>query len=558
MTSAPAPSFITAISVLDTLIRSGMRHVLVCPGSRSAPLAYAVAALAEAGVLEAHVRIDERSAAFTALGLAKATGQPVGLVTTSGTAVGECLPALMEAYHSGVPLALLSADRPARLQGTGANQTTRQTTLAPAHTRASLTLENYSADPTDPQSGELNRALAALTGRSESNWNLPAERPRGPVQINLAFDTPLTPGPNEQDILRRWAHSLIPVVQEGGRSLLETPDPTAPIWGRSAQLPEHSHRTVVVAGDGAGSIAQTFAQKMGLPLLAEPSSLARFSPLAVPAYRQVLAGDVGSAIERVVFFGHPTLSRPVAALMSNPTLDKALYAPTPAPWHEPGTLNMHMVPTLQALADFAGQAPVGWLESWLEQGKKQQKALSERVKAYRAGTYNGNLANPADRTAGLSLALETWERCLGDDSVLVVGSSNLIRDLDLIAPSAATSPLVYAHRGLAGIDGTLATAAGISLGLGRKVRVLLGDLTFLHDIGSLNIGPLERKPNVEVLVYDDRGGGIFSTLEHGALAADSRYTATVQRFFTTPHTANLQALADAWGDNGFRVSIVTP
>ncbi|WP_423817634.1 thiamine pyrophosphate-binding protein, partial [Rothia nasimurium] len=192
MTDAPSTSFMTAISVLDTLVRAGMRHVLIAPGSRSAPLAYALAALDQAGVIEAHVRIDERSAAFTALGMAKASGQPVGIVTTSGTAVGECLPALMEAYHTGAPLALLSADRPARLQGTGANQTTDQQVIAPAHTRASCTLENYTADPADPQSAQLNAALAALTGRSADNWDTPSTTPRGPVQINLALDTPLT------------------------------------------------------------------------------------------------------------------------------------------------------------------------------------------------------------------------------------------------------------------------------------------------------------------------------------------------------------------------------
>lgn len=536
-----------------------MRHVLICPGSRSAPLAYAVAALADAGVLEAHVRIDERTAAFTALGLAKASGQPVGLVTTSGTAVGECLPALMEAYHSGVPLALLSADRPARLQGTGANQTTRQASLAPAHTRVSLTLENYAADPSDPHNSDLNRALSALTGRSETNWNRVSENPRGPVQINLAFDTPLTPGPAEHDILRRWAQSLVALVQEEAKpSLPEAPDTSASLWARSANLPENSYRTVVVAGDGAGPLAQIFAQKLGLPLLAEPSSQARFSPVAVPAYRQLLAGDLGTAVERAVFFGHPTLSRPVAQLMAASGLEKALYAPLPASWHEPGALDMQIVPTLQELAEFAGVASEGWLESWLEQGQAQERVLREQIEAYRSGTYGGDFSTSADRTAGMSLALETWEKCLADDAVLVLGSSNLIRDLDLIAPSAAQSPLVFAHRGLAGIDGTLAAAAGISLGLGRKVRVLLGDLTFLHDIGSLNIGPLERKPDIEVLVYDDRGGGIFSTLEHGALAADSRYTATVQRFFTTPHSADLPALAGAWGDNGVSIRVVTP
>lgn len=550
-----------------------MRHILVCPGSRSAPLAYAVARLCDAGVIEAHVRIDERSAAFTALGCAKATGQPVGLVTTSGTAVGECLPALMEAYHSGVPIALLSADRPQRLQGTGANQTTAQAFLAPAHTRASLSLENYSTDPLDPQNIQLNRALAALTGRSESNWNQAGRQPRGPVQINLAFDTPLVPGPIEQDILQRWAHSLAGVTQGIQAPIEATLDPTASAWLRSPQLPAHSHRTVVIAGDGAGPIAQMFAQNLGLPLLAEPSSQARCSPVAVPAYPQLLTGPLGQEIEKAVFFGHPTLSRSVAALMADSAVQRALYAPLPAPWHEPGALDLQQVSSLSELADFAGKGPGayasvssndrgrqkgGWLESWLEQGQHAVELLLNRVNAYRAGTYGGDVSNPADRTAGLSLALETWERCLADDAVLMVGSSNLIRDLDAIAPSAAVSPTVFAHRGLAGIDGTLAAAAGISLGLGRKVRVLLGDLTFLHDIGSLNIGPLERKPDVEVLVYDDRGGGIFSRLEHGDLAADSRYTATVQRFFTTPHTADLQKLASSWGLNGFQVRVVTP
>lgn len=558
MTSALAPSFMTAISVLDTLVRSGMRHILVSPGSRSAPLAYAVAALADAGVLEAHVRIDERSASFTALGLAKATGQPVGLVTTSGTAVGECLPAVMEAYHSGAPVALLSADRPARLQGTGANQTTTQVPLAPAHTRATLTLENYSADPADPQSKQLNKALAVLTGRSENNWNQPTGQPRGPVQINLAFDTPLTPGPAEQDFLQRWAHTLAPVAQQEVHPLPTTHDPTASPWARSPELPPQSHRTVVIAGDGAGAIAQTFAQKLGLPLLAEPSSQARFSPLAVPAYRNILTTPLGQDIERAVFFGHPTLSRPVATLMANPHIERALYAPATAPWHEPGALNIHETSTLPALADFAGHAPAGWLERWLEQGTQQAQSLQERIDAYRHGSSHGGICSPADRTAGMSLAQQTWQKCLADDAVLMVGSSNLIRDLDLIAPASAASPTVFANRGLAGIDGTLATAAGISLGLGRKVRVLLGDLTFLHDVGSLNIGPLERKPDVEVLVYDDRGGGIFSTLEHGSLAADPRYTGTVQRFFTTPHTADMEALAHAWGSNGFQVQVFTP
>lgn len=552
-----------------------MRHVVLAPGSRSAPLAYALAALDQAGVLEAHVRIDERSAAFTALGLAKASGQPVGMVTTSGTAVGECLPALMEAYHSGVPLALLSADRPARLQGTGANQTTDQRNIASAHTRASCTLKNYAADPADPQSAQLNAALAALTGRSVENWQAPARAPRGPVQINLALDTPLTPSPLDQQILERWVR-LLAEHPPAPATPLPPADPTVSTWlrtgttGSDARTDEAdtARRTVVIAGDGAGAIAQAFAQQQGLPLLAEPSSNARFSPLAVPAYRQVLAGDLGRQIERAVIFGHPTLSRPVATLLANSAVERALYAPSPAPWYEPGALDLREVGTLTELADFAGTAQGAttedghdWMTSWSEAGQELARELNQQVADYRAGTYtiSGQPgATSADRTAGYALAEATWRHCLEDDSVLMVGSSNLIRDLDLIAPSLAASPPVFANRGLAGIDGTIATASGISLALNRPVRVLLGDLTFLHDTGSLNIGPLERKPTLDVLVYDDRGGGIFSTLEHGQLAQQEKFAPTVRRFFTTPHTARLEELAAAWGENGISVTVVRP
>ncbi|MDY6051079.1 MAG: 2-succinyl-5-enolpyruvyl-6-hydroxy-3-cyclohexene-1-carboxylic-acid synthase [Rothia sp. (in: high G+C Gram-positive bacteria)] len=576
MTDAPSTSFVTAISVLDTLVRAGMRHVLIAPGSRSAPLAYALAALDQAGVLEAHVRIDERSAAFTALGIAKASGQPVGLVTTSGTAVGECLPALMEAYHAGVPLALLSADRPARLQGTGANQTTDQQTIAPAHTRASCTLENYSADPADPQSAQLNAVLAALTGHSAENWGVRSATPMGPAQINLAFDTPLTPSPLDQQILERWARSLaenppapataLPPADPTAASWLETPPASRDTrrTGRSAT----ACRTVVVAGDGAGPIAQAFAQEQGLPLLAEPSSNARFSPLAVPAYRQVLAGPLGKQIERVAIFGHPTLSRPVATLLANPAVERALYLPAPAPWYEPGALDIPRIESLTALADFAGtgqgaktEGGEDWALSWCETGQELAHQLAQVVSDYRAGvsTAADRLgAESADRTAGYALADTTWRTCLEDDAVLVLGSSNLIRDLDLIAPPLAASPLVFANRGLAGIDGTIATASGISLALNRPVRLLMGDLTFLHDSGSLNIGPTERKPDLEVLVYDDRGGGIFSTLEHGQLAQQQKFAPAIRRFFTTPHTAQLEELAAAWGENGIKVKVIRP
>lgn len=560
--TSPSPSIMTAVTVLDTLVRTGMRHVLVSPGSRSAPLTYAIGALVDAGVIEAHVRIDERVAAFTALGIARASGAPVGVVTTSGTAVGECLPAVMEAYHSGAPLAVLSADRPAHLQGTGANQTTDQSALLGHHVRAFAALENYTAADDDPQNIVFHRALAALTGRDPESWGQPSGQPVGPVHLNIAFDTPLTPHEADAQILQRWAQSLQEVAAATAPRHPRHFDLTAEDWLRSDDLPAKSHRTVVVAGDGAGAVAQRFAQKLGLPLLAEPSSNARFSPVAVPAYRQILAGELGQQIERAVIFGHTTLSRPVAALLANKGVDHAIYEPNPAPWHQPGTLDYPGLESLHQLAEFAGggdsKTDQGqpWLDAWAQAGAELQETLRQKVADYRtSGMYN---AENDPRVPGFSLALRAWEACLEDDAVLLLGSSNLIRDLDLVAPAAARSPQVFANRGLAGIDGTIATASGISLALNTKVRVLCGDLTFLHDLGALNIGPLERTPDVEILVLDDRGGGIFATLEHGQLGRTQQFGATVQRFFTTPHSANLEELASAWGKNGISLEVVHP
>ncbi|MFW6188419.1 MAG: thiamine pyrophosphate-binding protein, partial [Actinomycetota bacterium] len=182
------PSLDTARAVLAELVAAGMRHLVVAPGSRSAPLAYAAAAAAAAGALEVHVRVDERGAAFTALGIARATGRPSGVVTTSGTAVGNLLPAVMEADHAEVPLVVLSADRPPELRGTGANQTTRQPGIFGDHVRAAVDLL-----PGDDVPARLTAALAVSAGRGPG--------PGGPVQLNVALREPLHPGPEDGPVL---------------------------------------------------------------------------------------------------------------------------------------------------------------------------------------------------------------------------------------------------------------------------------------------------------------------------------------------------------------------
>lgn len=558
MTFTP-PAMMTAVSVLDSLVRSGMKHIVVSPGSRSAPLTYALAALDESGVVSSHVRIDERSAGFTALGLALASKTPVGVVVTSGTAVGNLLPAVMEAYHSGVPLVLLTADRPPHLRGSGANQTTHQAGILASHCRASVDLTHYPEEVAGEQTALFKACLAAVTGRRAEAWDFPSGDPLGPVHINCAFDLPLTPNEEISAVLPQWAQTLT-----GLETSILAPriDARAKAWAQSAVLPTQSYRSLVIAGAGAGSIAQEFAQKLGLPLLAEPSSGARFSSNAIAAYPKVLAGELGQRIERLILFGHPTLTRPVTAALNNPQIESARYEPSAVSWHQ-GNRKETPFKDLLALADFAGnghqaQATEGtpWLQAWIQAGETAVRPARENMQAYRSGQ------EPQGRAVAHALATQAWEDACARGEVLVVGSSNLIRDLDFCAPSLALAPVVYANRGLAGIDGTIATAAGISLAPcaegkpAQPVHLILGDLTFLHDASSLNIGPLELKPNLRITVLNDRGGGIFSTLEHGQLAQKPQFTRTVERFFTTPVDVDLDALATAYASSGISVTIV--
>src|SRR6476620_4661607 len=336
------------------LIGSGVRYVVVAPGSRSAPMAYALAEADAAGRVELLVRIDERDAGFTALGLALATGAPAAVLTTSGTAVGNLLPAVMEANHAAVPLVVISADRPEELRGTGANQTTVQLDLFGDHVRFAVDVPAGS----DPQRA-VDTALSAATGAFE-------DAPPGPVQLNLAFRDPLVPAVGDG----------LPAA--AGRGIYRaTRNPLALDFpAASAALPER--RTVVLAGHDAGPVAEAFARAHGLPLLAEPSSNARFGPNAVGPYRLLIehfGPDSALPIERAVVFGRPTLSRPVSALLARMDIPAALYEPVPVAWYEPGRRRETPISSLAELAEFAGRGASAWLDAWLLAGAAAQHAV---------------------------------------------------------------------------------------------------------------------------------------------------------------------------------------
>ena len=277
-----------ATRLLTALVAGGVRDVVLAPGSRSAGLALALYAADAAGELRLHVRVDERSAGFLALGLATGSRSPVAVVTTSGTAVGNLLPAVMEASHSGRRLVVLAADRPAAMRGSGANQTTRQDGIfgvfAPCF--------DLGVDATPEQ---LDAAAAV------------AARRLGPTHLNLQLEEP-----------------LLPAAEPWWPGAANRPTAAAPEERRrdsgarraGSEVLRRGPRSVVVAGDDAGSGARILAERAGWPLLAEPTSGARVGANAVRTYRLLLAGPLGADIERVLVLGHPTLSRPVTRLIS--------------------------------------------------------------------------------------------------------------------------------------------------------------------------------------------------------------------------------------------------
>ncbi len=549
-----APSTELARALVTGLVEAGVRDVVLCAGSRSAPLAYALLSAEDAGLLRLHVRHDERSAAFTALG-AGAVGRAAGgglagalaaVVTTSGTAVANLAPAALEASEAGIPLLLLTADRPAALRGTWANQTSaHQPTLFGAVVRAETVL-----DGSPPHPGAAVRGAAALARGSGGS------RP-GPVHVDVAFTEPLVPEETwRPDGPRTRPEAAEPPDGSEHPDRPEPPDvgdPSGAPAQRGAQGAEAlalGPRTVVVAGHGAGDRARELAETAGWPLLAEPSSGARSGPSAVPAYRLLLGGaapGLAGAIERVVAFGRPTLSRPVSALLARPDVELVQvvdHPDDPGPAPRPGARRVSRV------RPGAGEEDVRWAREWALAGRAVARAVA-RVEEARGETADEAGEQPTGdgrrgedhRLTGLLVAREV-AAATGRGDVLVAAASNAVRDLDIAAAPWQRHPLaVLSNRGVSGIDGTVSTAAGAALATGAPTRVLCGDLAFLHDLNALLLPRAELRPRVQVVVLDDDGGGIFAGLEHGEPARAQAF----ERLFGTPHGSDVAALAAGYG-----------
>jgi len=505
---------VLARAVVTALVEAGVREVVLAPGSRNAPLSFAVYDAERAGLLRLHTRIDERSAGFLALGLTK-TGARAAVICTSGTAVANLHPAVLEAAHAGVPLVVVSADRPARLRETSANQTTLQDGIfGPLVSTADF--------------AEMVPEFAEMLGRAG-----------GPVHWNVQFDDPLTPP-------EAWIPGEMAAPDRGPRM----PRLDAGFVAATVATLADGRRTVVVAGDDAGPLARLLAEEGDWPLLAEPSSGARTGTNAIRTYRLLLGdpapGALVERVERVVVVGHPTLSRPVARLLARADVEvvgvpaKGVW-PTPPHrvdrWLDPSARQgVAVVGGVGAAARRAQRdAPTAWLEEWQEADRSVGRQL-DRLLAEEPGLTPQEVAGAV-------------ARALPAGGQLVVGPSNPIRDLDLMVPrpgpdawEVGARRKVLASRGLAGIDGLVSTAIGAALGRDSSRNLaLLGDVTFLHDSNGLILGPDEPRPDLTIVVVNDDGGSIFATLEQGA----EEYADPFERLFGTPHRVDLGALCAA-------------
>ena len=565
-----------ARAVVASLVEAGVKRVVISPGSRNAPLTYALADAAQAGYLQLRVVVDERSAAFVALGASRSDwlheglARPAVAVMTSGSAVANAHPAVVEADAAGVPLIILSADRPHALVNTGASQTTVQTGIFGAATRYQADLGDTSAS--GAVANQVRRAVAAASGRLTLD--------PGPVHLNVRLAPPLAPAAPWQvphlEPKTHWLRARKPLEEQ----LNEV---TVSQVGYHLGL-DPARRGVIVVGDNddaqLANYAAALAHAWGWPLLAEPTSLVRTNANAVAAYSALLAGGDGSAggddaqlsqeIEQLLVVGHPTLTRPIGALLARADIYQVVLT-NRARWSDVSGQAAYVTTLEQALSslntpdvsagagaggDASASAAAGagagvgknapsplWLQRWLQAGQQQLNATSVTKAAQMALTTWQATSQHKSHSQSTAIHSDSLENSV----TLMAASSMTIRYLDARLPAGKQlkkmpGPVV-ANRGLAGIDGTISTAVGLAWASGQPVRVIIGDLAAAHDLTGLVKAVTETEVDLQVIVLDDHGGKIFSGLEYGASELSNYFP----RFFTTAQQVDFAQAAAAFG-----------
>ncbi|MFD1537172.1 2-succinyl-5-enolpyruvyl-6-hydroxy-3-cyclohexene-1-carboxylic-acid synthase [Nonomuraea guangzhouensis] len=497
------PATALATVLVDELVRCGLTDVVVAPGSRSAPLALALHAESR---VRLHVRIDERSASYLALGLAKRAERPVALICSSGTATANFHPAVIEASESGVPLLVLTADRPPELRGTGANQTIDQIKLYGSAVRW---FAEVGVPEDRPGQVAYWRSLACRAYQRATGPATP-----GPVHLNLAFREPLIPDGDTS-----WCESLDGDANGPWVRARVAPPPIA------LHIPP-TRRGVLVVGDGTANVRRYVAAAgmAGWPVVSEPNGGGRYGDHAVSTYHYLLGTPEFADTHRpdvVVTLGRPGLSRPLLSWLGRAE-EHIVVATDLDRWPDP---TRSATQVAQAVEIPVASGDDTWLHAWRQADQAARTAIDEVLDA--SGTSEPRLARDL-------------VDAMPNGALLFCGSSMPIRDLDQ-AMRPRRGLRLLANRGASGIDGLVSSAMGAALAHNGPSYALMGDLSFLHDQNGLVLGPREPRPDLCLVVVNNDGGGIFSLLPQAAVRDP------FERVFGTPHGVDLGYVAASTG-----------
>jgi 2-succinyl-5-enolpyruvyl-6-hydroxy-3-cyclohexene-1-carboxylate synthase len=495
-----------ARTIVQSCLDSGVQQVVIAPGSRNAPLSWAFAQAEKAGLIKIQIRIDERDAGFLALGIAKATRKPVPIVVTSGSAVANLMPAIVEAFHSAVPVIVLSADRPASVRGKSAPQTINQFGMFGTFVKSQIDVTAGNTTALD-----ISQVIeSTVSGRP------------GPVQVNVQFEMPLMPDEKEM----AWQPKA------------PSPYSTSKTDCAKKQFEASAHGIFVV-GDNADLQAvqeiDQISQEIGWPIIWEPSANAHMLTNAISHGVVLLQADIAPKIDVVVTLGTVGLSRAILGLLKRVPTHLAIHSVTagsdlPDPVSSAKEI-LECVPKLTTKVDS------DWLSQW--------QALDSKA----ATVITAALA--PDTLSGPSAAQLVWDQA-GDDDQLFVAASWPVRHLEAHA-SKRKGLQVFGNRGANGIDGLISTATGVGIGTKKRTVLLMGDIAFLHDLGGLNLGEGQDQPNLTIVVLDNNGSGIFSQLEQGA----DEYKEHYEKVFGTPHGKDLWVIAESLGISAKQVTTKT-
>jgi 2-succinyl-5-enolpyruvyl-6-hydroxy-3-cyclohexene-1-carboxylate synthase len=486
-------------TLVDEWVRHGVTDAVICPGSRSTPLALALAAR-----LRVHVRLDERSAGFFAIGLSLTSGSPTVICVTSGTAAAELHPAVVEAHQGRVPLIVCTADRPPELHHVGASQTIDQVGLFTASTR-------WSCDPGVPEEAQAAswRPLAARAVAEARDGPLGP----GPVHLNLAFREPLlgTPGP----LPPRPGPALFRARRE--QAVLETPLGGCGLLIAGAHATNDPHKLLALG------------ERLGWPVLADPPSGCRL-PGTIAAADAIVRTHPPRP-DTVVLLGAPWLSKVLAEYVSSAAAEGARVICVD-PWWQ-------WTDPTAVVSEFHHVAGDGWIEAALASAVACNPAWLAMWRSYEDLAQAAIERELAGELSEPSVARLLARHVAAGGGTIMVSASMPMRDLEWFAPALPAPPVVRANRGANGIDGVVSTALGIAAS-GHRTFALLGDLAFLHDVsGLVNLPDLP----CTFVVLDNGGGGIFSFLpQAGALERDQ-----FELLFGTPPGSDVERVARGFG-----------